>query len=207
MGQLLKKKYGTARLVMDVVIIAVLLAVLKDTGTIFINFLLIPLEAASMLIILTNCDEQWKWGKYAAALPVSKKQIVGSRYMFAGISALCGFCAALAVNVISYLCFRTYDFGYYLFLSAASFWVVLLFLYFILPSNYWLGVNAGFAVMFVLLILVIAAGVWAKFADHGILEAVGSHFYVFFVCGFAGVLVLAAVSYVLSVFLLKRRYV
>ena len=60
MGQLLKKKYGTARLVMDVVIIAVLLAVLKDTGTIFINFLLIPLEAVSMLIILTNCDEQWK---------------------------------------------------------------------------------------------------------------------------------------------------
>ena len=31
-----------------------------------------------MIITLANSDEQWKWSKYAVALPLSKKQIVTS---------------------------------------------------------------------------------------------------------------------------------
>lgn len=29
----------------------------------------------SMIISLTTCDEQWKWGKYAVSLPVSKNRL------------------------------------------------------------------------------------------------------------------------------------
>ena len=148
-----KKKYGIARLIMDLAIIAALMIILEGAGSIYISFLLVPLEVASMLITLANSDEQWKWGKYAVALPLSKKQIVSSRYAFAGIAAIIGLCVALVVNTISYFCFPAYQFGFYLFISVASFCVVLLFLAFILPSNYWLGVNAGFAVMFILIIL------------------------------------------------------
>ena len=70
-----KKKYGIARLIMDLAIIAALMIILEGAGSIYISFLLVPLEVASMLITLANSDEQWKWGKYAVALPLSKKQM------------------------------------------------------------------------------------------------------------------------------------
>lgn len=65
-----KKKYGIARLIMDFAIIAALMIILEGAGSIYISFLLVPLEVASMLITLANSDEQWKWGKYAVALPL-----------------------------------------------------------------------------------------------------------------------------------------
>ena len=92
----------------------------EGAGSIYISFLLVPLEVASMLITLANSDEQWKWGKYAVALPLSKKQIVSSRYAFAGIAAIIGLCVALAVNTISYFCFPAYQFGF-LFVYVCSF--------------------------------------------------------------------------------------
>lgn len=87
----IKKKYGLPRVIMDIAIIIALMFILEKSGTIYISFLLIPIEIMSMIISLTTCDEQWKWGKYAVSLPVSKKQIVCSRYACAGILSLIGF--------------------------------------------------------------------------------------------------------------------
>lgn len=101
----IKKKYGVPRLIMDVAIIIALMIILEGTGAIYISFLLIPMEVASMVMSLTTCDEQWKWGKYAISLPVSKTQIVKSRYAFALILSLVGFAVALGVNTISFICF------------------------------------------------------------------------------------------------------
>ena len=70
-----KKKYGIARLIMDLAIIAALMIILEGAGSIYISFLLVPLEVASMQITLANSDEQWKWGKYAVALPLSKSRL------------------------------------------------------------------------------------------------------------------------------------
>ncbi len=201
-----RKKYGIARLVMDLAIIAALMIVLEGAGPIYISFLLVPLEVASMLITLANSDEQWKWGKYAVALPISKKQIVSSRYAFAGIAALIGLCVALVVNTISYFCFPAYRFGFYLFLSVASFCVVLLFLAFMLPSNYWKGVNAGFAVMFILIILLIVLGIWSRVTDNAIMGFVVDHFDLSMMIGFVSTILIFALSYLLSIALFKRKY-
>ena len=159
-----------------------------------------------MIITLANSAEQWKWSKYAVALPLSKKQIVTSRYAFAGIGAVIGLCVALVVNTISYFCFPAYRYGFYLFLSVASFCVVLLFLAFILPSNYWMGVNAGFAVMFILIILLVVLGIWSKVTDNAIMGFIVEHFDLSMAIGFIGVLVLFAISYILSVALFKKKY-
>ena len=201
-----RKKYGAARLVMDLVIIVALLLVLEGAGSIYISFLMVPLEVSSMLITLANSDEQWKWGKYAVALPVSKGQIVSSRYAFAGIAALIGLCVALAVNTISYFCFPAYQFGFYLFASVASFCVVLLFLSFILPSNYWLGVNAGFAVMFLFIILLIVLGIWSRMTGNAVMGFIVNHFEWSMAIGFVGVIALFALYYVLSITLFRRKY-
>ena len=201
-----KKKYGIARLIMDLAIIAALMIILEGAGSIYISFLLVPLEVASMLITLANSDEQWKWGKYAVALPISKRQIVSSRYAFGGIAAIIGLCVALVVNTISYFCFPAYQFGFYLFLLIASFCMVLLFLAFILPSNYWLGVNAGFAVMFILIILLVVLGIWSRMTNNAIMGFVVDNFDVSMAIGFVSTIVIFALSYILSVGLFKRKY-
>lgn len=202
----IKKKYGIVRLIMDFAIIAALMIILEGAGAIYISFLLVTLEVASMLITLANADEQWKWGKYAVALPVSKKQIVNSRYVFAGIAAIIGFCISLIVNTISYFCFPAYQFGFYLFISAASFCVALLFLAFILPSNYWLGVNAGFAAMFILIILLVVLGLWSRMTDHAIMGFIVDNFDLSMIIGFVITIIIFALSYILSITLFKRKY-
>ena len=192
--------------IMDLAIIAALMIILEGAGSIYISFLLVPLEVASMLITLANSDEQWKWGKYAVALPISKRQIVSSRYAFGGIAAIIGLCVALVVNTISYFCFPAYQFGFYLFLSIASFCMVLLFLAFILPSNYWLGVNAGFAVMFILIILLVVLGIWSRMTNNAIMGFVVDNFDLSMAIGFVSTIVIFALSYILSVGLFKRKY-
>lgn len=202
-----KKKYGLTRLIMDFAIITALMIILEGAGAIYISFLLVPLEVASMLITLANSDEQWKWGKYAVALPVSKKQIVSSRYAFAGIAAIIGLCVSLIVNTISYFCFPTYRFGFYLFIAVASFCVVLLFLAFILPSNYWMGVNAGFAVMFIMIILLVVLGIWSKMTNNAIIGFIVDNFDLSMVIGFVSTIAIFALSYILSITLFQKKYV
>lgn len=201
-----KKKYGLTRLIMDFAIITALMIILEGAGAIYISFLLVPLEVASMLITLANSDEQWKWGKYAVALPVSKKQIVSSRYAFAGIAAIIGLCVSLIVNTISYFCFPTYRFGFYLFIAVASFCVVLLFLAFILPSNYWMGVNAGFAVMFIMIILLVVLGIWSKMTNNAIIDFIVDNFDLSMVIGFVSTIAIFALSYILSITLFQKKY-
>lgn len=201
-----KKKYGVTRLIMDFAIITALMLILEGAGAIHISFLLVPLEVASMLITLANFDEQWKWGKYAVALPVSKKRIVSSRYAFGGIAAIIGLCVSLIVNTISYFCFPAYRFGFYLFIAVASFCVVLLFLAFILPFNYWMGVNAGFAVMFIMIILLVVLGIWSKMTNNAIMGFIVDNFDLGMVIGFVSTVFIFSLSYILSIALFKRKY-
>lgn len=202
----IRKKYGISRIIMDVAIIVALMVVLGGTGAIYISFLLIPMEVASMVMSLTTCDEQWKWSKYAISLPVSKTQIVQSRYAFALIISLVGLVVAFIVNSISFLCFSEYKFGFYVFLSVVSFGVILLFLSFMLPSNYSLGVNAGFAAMIIMVILLVALGIWSKLTDNAIMWYVVDHFELSMIIAFVGVLILFVLSYTMSVFFFKRKY-
>ena len=97
----IQKKYGITRIIMDIFIIVALMLFLKGTGAIYISLLLIPVEIMTMIISLTTCDEQWKWGKYVVALPVSKTTIVKSRYIVALIMTCIGFGVALLVNTIT----------------------------------------------------------------------------------------------------------
>jgi hypothetical protein len=158
----LKKKYGITRVIIDLAIMIALMIVLESAGSIYISFLLLPLEITSMIISLTTCDEEWKWNKYAISLPITKTKIVKSRYLLAGILSLTGLLIAILVNTISYFCFPKYKYGFYLFIAFASFAIMLLFLAFILPSTYSLGVNAGFAVMIVLLAILLVLGFWSS---------------------------------------------
>lgn len=200
----IQKKYGSARIIIDICIMTILMIVLKGAGAIYISFLLIPAELMTMIISLSTCDEQWKWEKYAIALPVSKTTIIKSRYIFALILSSLGFIVSLAVNLVSYFCFPQFAFGYYLFIAGTSFTITLLFLSFVLPSNYSLGVNTGFAVMLVLIIILVLLAMWTNVAN--IMWFIVKHFEL--CIGIACVMVIALTfgSYFLSKILFNRKY-
>ena len=69
-----------------------------------------------------------------------------------------------------------------------------------------MGVNAGFAVMFILIILLVVLGIWSKVTDNAIMGFIVEHFDLSMAIGFIGVLVLFAISYILSVALFKKKY-
>ena len=168
--------------------------------------MLIPVEIMTMIISLTTCDEQWKWGKYVVALPVSKTTIVKSRYIVALIMTCIGFGVALLVNTITYFIFPQFAFGYYMFIACASFAVTLVFLSFVLPSNYSLGVNAGFAVMFTLVIILVVLAVWTNVTNNSILWFVVDNFELSIGIAFIIVIALAFSSYLLSKAFFTRKY-
>lgn len=191
---------------MDIFIIVALMVVLKGTGAIYISFLLIPIEVMSMVMSLATCDQQWKWGKYAISLPITKAQLVKSRYTFSVILSCVGFIVALMVNTVSYFCFPKYDYGFYLFVAAASFAVTLLFLSFVLPSNYSLGENAGFAAMIILVILLIVLGIWSNMTGNAIMQFVVDNFEMSLMIFFSVTVIMWILSCTLSIRLFKRKY-
>lgn len=203
----IRKKYGIPRIAMDIAIIAALMIVLHGSATIYICFLLIPVEVMSMVMSLTTCDQQWKWGKYAVSLPVTKSQIVKSRYAFASIISGIGLLVSLAVNTITYFCFPQYEYGFYLFITAASFAVTLVFLSFVLPSNYSLGENAGFAVMIILVILLVVLGVWSNLTGNAIMRFVVDNFELCLLIFFAAAIAMWFLSCALSVRLFRKKYI
>ena len=202
----IRKKYGIPRVAMDIFIIVALMVVLKGTGAIYISFLLIPIEVMSMVMSLATCDQQWKWGKYAISLPITKAQLVKSRYTFSVILSCVGFIVALMVNTVSYFCFPKYDYGFYLFVAAASFAVTLLFLSFVLPSNYSLGENAGFAAMIILVILLIVLGIWSNMTGNAIMQFVVYNFEMSLMIFFSVTVIMWILSCTLSIRLFKRKY-
>lgn len=202
----IRKKYGIPRVAMDIFIIVALMVVLKGTGAIYISFLLIPIEVMSMVMSLATCDQQWKWGKYAISLPITKAQLVKSRYTFSVILSCVGFIVALMVNTVSYFCFPKYDYGFYLFVAAASFAVTLLFLSFVLPSNYSLGENAGFAAMIILVILLIVLGIWSNMTGNAIMQFVVDDFEMSLMIFFSVTVIMWILSCTLSIRLFKRKY-
>ncbi len=203
----IKKKYGAPRIAMDIAMIAALMVILHGTGAIYISFLLIPIEVMSMVMSLTTCDQQWKWGKYAVSLPVTKAQIVKSRYVFASIISGIGLLVALTVNTVTYFCFPQYAYGFYLFIAASSFAVTLIFLSFVLPSNYSLGENAGFAVMIILVVLLVVLGVWSNLTGNAIMQFVVDNFDLCLLLFFTAAIALWALSCTLSVRLFRKKYI
>ena len=202
----IRKKYGLPRLVLDLAILAALLVVLEGTGALVVSLLLVPLEVTSMVISLTSFDETWKWDKYAAALPVSQAEIVKSRYAFALLMALVGFVVALAANLIAQAAFGAGRLGTCLLVAVASFFLTLLVLAVLFPSNYRLGVNAGVAVMILFLVAILALWFWARVTEYGWLVWAAAHASLrpWLVCGV--VAILFVLSCVLSVSLFRRKF-
>lgn len=96
---------------------------------------------------------------------------------------------------------------FYLFMSCASFALTLLFLAFVLPSNYSLGVNAGFATMFILIILLVVLGLWTKATNNSIMWFVVENFEVSIAIAGVSVGAICGLSFVLSNLFFRKKYI
>ena len=136
-----------------------------------------------------------------------KNRLYAADMLVRVILSLIGFVVALIVNSASYILFPQYAYGFYLFMSCASFALTLLFLAFVLPSNYSLGVNAGFATMFILIILLVVLGLWTKATNNSIMWFVVENFEVSIAIAGVSVVAICGLSFVLSnLFFRKNIY-
>lgn len=111
----------------------------------------------------------------------------------------CKFCLIYSVSTICI--------WFYLFMSCASFALTLLFLAFVLPSNYSLGVNAGFATMFILIILLVVLGLWTKATNNSIMWFVVENFEVSIAIAGVSVVAICGLSFVLSNLFSEKIYI
>ena len=93
------------------------------------------------------------------------------------------------------------------FIAFASFAVILLFLAFILPSTYSLGVNAGFAIMIVLLAILLVLGFWSKLTNNSIMWFVVDNFEFCTFIGFLSSIAIYILSYILSINFFKKKHI
>ena len=89
--------------------------------------------------------------------------------------ALVGFVVALAANLIAQAAFGAGRLGTCLLVAVASFFLTLLVLAVLFPSNYRLGVNAGVAVMILFLVAILALWFWARVTEYGWLVWAAAH--------------------------------
>ena len=83
----------------------------------------------------------------------------------------------------------------------------ILFLAFVLPSNYSLGVNAGFATMFILIILLVVLGLWTKATNNSIMWFVVENFEVSIAIAGVSVVAICGLSFVLSNLFFRKKYI
>lgn len=127
----------------------------QSTGAMYVA-LFLPLLLVGIPKTIQVYDTQCKWDKLAIALPVTRKRIIASRYLFFIL-------IAVAMSIISFIfCAATGLFFEELTLalcvkfSIAGFAVALFYGFLTIPSSYAMGANGGSFTMFLSVILFMA---------------------------------------------------
>jgi len=149
----LGKKIRPVNRIIILIIMVASLIFLRSIGAFAISIML-PISVASFPISLLSCDAQCKWDKYAIALPVKKETIVGSRYIFCGLSLLCCSLFSVLLSIVVYLTLHEYSLGLHLGIVLAGLLIAMLYTIFILPANYLFGINGGSVVMLIFMLFV-----------------------------------------------------
>lgn len=148
------KKIKPINRIILVVVIAILLITLKSVGAISISIML-PVFASSLPISLSISDEQWKWDRYAISMPITRRKIVESRYVFC-LAILCLLTLiAFALNVGTYFIFHEFEFAFHIGIALAGFSIGVIYLLLVIPAGYILGINGSSAVMIIVFALVV----------------------------------------------------
>lgn len=118
----------------------------QGTGALLLGILAFPILAVFTPFTFRALDEQSKWDKYAISLPVSKKQIVASRYLSCCLISALYFLLSLVLNIGTYFWFQDHSISVHMASAFIGLGISLFFVFLLLPTNYTkgLGVSAWF---------------------------------------------------------------
>ncbi|MEY8402583.1 ABC-2 transporter permease [Oscillospiraceae bacterium 44-34] len=140
--------------------IMVLYAVMALLDIFNFGFIITFVQVMLMILPITAFayDEQAKWDRYAMSLPLGRSKVVGARYLFVLVLALCTFSLALFGIAIIYL-LQQEDLVEMLLTLMVSASIGLLVPAIILPLNYKLGAERArpylYTVIFIPVIIVV----------------------------------------------------
>ncbi len=201
----ISKKIKPINRIILVVAIVLLLTALKGVGAISVSIML-PVFASSLPVTLSISDEQWKWDRYAIAMPVTRKKIVESRYVFCLLVLCVLSLAAFILNIGAYILFHEFEFAFYLGMSLAGFSIGIVYLLLIIPAGYILGINGSAAVMMIILFLVAGGSYLYKTLGLQIKFPASLNFWMLCVGTILAVIVLAILSVMISVKAYSKKH-
>jgi len=114
----------------------------KGEGALYVAILL-PVALSGIPKTLMVYDEQCKWDKYAIALPVTKKSIIGSRYLFFLMIAVAASVIAFFISVVSFALFPNDGFSPYLIAVLSGLLLAIFYGLIAIPAGYSMGSNGG----------------------------------------------------------------
>jgi len=137
--------------------VIVILILWQGTGALLLGALVLPFITLFTPFTFRATDEQWKWDKYAIALPVSKKQIVASRYLTCCLLSAVYFLFSFVLNIGAYFWFQDHPISIHLASAFIGLGVSLLFVLFLLPASYAKGLEVSVWVLAIMSILCFGA--------------------------------------------------
>lgn len=103
-------------------------------------------------------DEFAKWDSYALSLPVTRKEIVAARYLFATVLTGCGALVALVLGTLSFIVRSQTGFGAMVISIASITAVSFLLLSLLLPLCYKFGLEKGRIMLMIFMMVLVFLG-------------------------------------------------
>ncbi len=115
----------------------------QGTGALLLGALALPFLTVFTPFTFRASDEQWNWDKYAISLPVSKKQIVASRYLSCCLISTVYFLFSLVLNIGAYFWFQDHSISIHLASAFIGLGVSLFFVFLLLPTSFTKGLGVS----------------------------------------------------------------
>lgn len=180
----------------------------QSTGALLLGVLVLPFLTAFTPFTFRASDEQWKWDKYAISLPVSKKQIVASRYMSCCLISAVYFLLSLILNIGAYVWFQDHSISIHLASAFIGLGVSLFFVLLLLPTSYAKGLGVSMWILAVVVIIYcIAIAIMRKTNfDFFSLSPTPQQITLLIAIGVAVLIGFSILSYTASVAMYRKKY-
>lgn len=190
-----------------IIAIAVLAVMIyfQSIGTMYIAILLPMLLVGAPKTIMMY-DTQCKWDKLAIALPVTRKRIILSRYLFSAILTFFMSLISFGLCMVATMFFEDFTIALCVKFSSLGFVLALFYGLLTIPSGYAMGDNGGSFTMMFSVVLFLAVAYLLKKMNidmENIMLRIANY------AGFIsviGLVVIGAVSYTISVHFYTKRH-
>ena len=178
----------------------------SGVGIMMVSIFILPLFGSFEHFELSVADDKWKWDKYAIALPLTKSDIVRSRFYICGAVVLIMFILSLVLNIGAALVLNQFSLYVHIVFSVLGFLVGVLFMCIAIPCGYKFRLQ-GASVTAVLTMLITGGGVTALAVfDFDVFDITAVQFAIIAVCVTVLSAMLIWVSLKISTFFYAMKY-